>query len=188
MDKFKKHINTLIAGITIGIVITLFLVFSIKATPTGMTIAGVTFEFPKTPMPNPQICPYASDNDESTITKIIQAEAEAINKEDISIIRNIFDPSAKIRFQGDGTEWNDPVAHYLENFDNADVINAVHFNIQPTEQGITSNTAWFISGSSGTIIFADGERLDYYNELGKDIWVLKRNSLGCWVIVDFTFY
>ena len=187
MDKWKIYINTLSVGITIGIVVALFLVFFIRATPTGMTIAGVTFEFP-TPSPTFQVCPYASDNDEAAIARIIQAEAEAVNKEDISIIRNIFDPNAKLRFQGDGTEWNDPVAYYSENFDNADVINSVHFNIQPADQGSTNNTAKFISGSSGTIIFTNGERLDYYNELGKDVWVLKKNSSGCWVIVEFTFY
>jgi hypothetical protein len=133
-------------------------------------------------------CPYQADTDEVTITAMIEAEATAANKEDMSIIRNIFDTYVTIRFVPDGTVWHDPVVRYRQLFDEADITNSKHFGIQPAGGGITADKAWFISGSSGTYTPVGGQPKDYYNEVGKDSWVLKRNSKGCWVISEFSFY
>ncbi|MGB7539308.1 MAG: hypothetical protein WBM17_12290 [Anaerolineales bacterium] len=133
-------------------------------------------------------CPYQEDADQATITAMIEAEATAANNEDTSIIRAIFDTYVTIRFIPDGTVWHDPLVRYRQVFDEADIVNSKHFGIRPTGQGITADKAWFISGSSGTYIPNVGDPKDYYNEPGKDNWVLKRNSKGCWVISEFSFY
>jgi hypothetical protein len=153
--------------------------------PTADTVAEPTAtETAKTS----SLCPYQEETDMATITSIIEAEATAANNEDLSIIRDIFAPNALIRFEVDGTEWHTPIARYKELFDSADIFNSRHFGIQPTGKGITADTAWFISGSSGTYVPNGGEAQEYYNEVGKDSWVLKRNFFGCWVIAEFRFY
>lgn len=191
IDRLKDHPATIIFGLiatTLGLIATCIAIFTFTTGfPSIWQVLANLNPGSSTPV-SKIACPYAGNSDEATITNIIQAEAEAVNKEDISIIRNIFESNALIRFEGNGTEWNDPIVHYTEEFENADVVNAVHFNIQPTGQGIVNDTAWFISGSSGTTIYKDGKRLDYHNELGMDTWVLKKNNLGCWVIVKFTYH
>jgi hypothetical protein len=152
--------------------------------PTVETAAEATAT--KTVKPSP-LCPYQADTDLATITAIIEAEATAANNEDISIIAAIFAPNALLIFEQDGTEWHDPISRYTDLFDAADIVDSTHFGIQPAGDGITANKAWFISGSSGTYIPNDGEPLEYYNEPGKDQWVLQRNFYGCWVITEFRF-
>ena len=125
------------------------------------------------------VCAYDGRSDEVTITNKIQAEAEAVNKEDISVIRNIFASNAVIRYDGESgsEEWNDPVSFYKSKFDEADFVTAVHFNIQPDDKGLTSDTAWFISGSSGKMVFPDDSSIEYHNEVGSDRWTLKKIML-----------
>jgi len=133
-------------------------------------------------------CPYQEVTVMATIVSIIEAEATAANNEDLSIIKDIFASNALLRFELDGTEWHSPIARYQELFERADIFDSKHFGIQPTGKGITADTAWFISGSSGTFVPNGGEPQEYYNEVGKDSWVLKRNFFGCWVITEFRFY
>jgi hypothetical protein len=133
-------------------------------------------------------CPYRGSTDADTITNLINEEAIAINTEDISIIRDIFAPNAILRYVVEGEEWHDPISYYLNVFENMDFQSATHFGIAPTGNGIADDTAWFISGSSGTIIPKNGQPINYYNEPGKDEWVLKRNHNGCWMITEFSFH
>jgi hypothetical protein len=155
--------------------------------PTSTPLPTHTPVPPPTNTPKPA-CPYQADTDAATITNLIHAEAEAINKEDISIIQAIFAPDAYSQYIVTGEEWRDPISRYTGLFEIADFTDAVHFDIQPTGEGITADTAWFISGSSGIFIPNDGEPVNYYNEPGKDSWVLKKNHVGCWVIVEFRFH
>lgn len=133
-------------------------------------------------------CPYQGDSDLATLTNLINAEATAVNAEDMSIIREIFAPNAVLRYNGGKQVWNEPFTHYTELFETASIRNSKHFGIAPTGQGITAQKAWMISGSSGTYIPDGGEPVDYYNEPGKDTWVMTRNFYGCWVITEFGFY
>jgi hypothetical protein len=133
-------------------------------------------------------CPYRADTDLATLTNLIHAEATAANTKDMSIIRKIFAPNAVLRFRGGEQVWNEPFSHYTELFETATVRNSKHFGIAPTGQGITDQKAWMISGSSGTYIPNGGEPVEYYNEPGKDTWVMTKNFYGCWVITEFGFY
>ncbi len=133
-------------------------------------------------------CPYAGDSDLATLTNLINAEAEAIIAEDMDIIRKIFAPNAFFSYADGQQTWNTAEARYRELFDTATIRNPRHFGIAPTGEGITAMKAWMISGSSGTYIPNGGDPVDYYNEPGKDTWVMIRNFYGCWVISEFRFY
>jgi hypothetical protein len=157
--------------------------------PAAEMAAGTVAEPAATETAKPSShCPYQEVTVMATIVSIIEAEATAANNEDLSIIKDIFASNALLRFEVDGTEWHSPIARYQELFESADILNSKHFGIQPTGKGITADTAWFISGSSGTYVPHGGEAQEYYNEVGKDSWVLKRNIYGCWVITEFRFY
>jgi len=133
-------------------------------------------------------CPYKRATDLATIVRLIEAEAEAANREDLSIIRAIFAPDAYIRDEEDGSEWSNPIAHYSELFATSEFTNAVNFDIQPAGQGITEDTAWFISSNSGIWTPNGGAPQPYRNVAVKDSWTLRRNEARCWVITEYRYH
>ena len=116
----------------------------------------------------------------------IQAEAEAVNSKDISIIQAIFSAGAHIRDESNDEDWYDPVTRYETLFSNADYISALNLAIQPAGSGITGNVAWFTSESQGQCC-VDGECASYFREPHECHWTLQKNSSGCWVITEFVF-
>jgi len=133
-------------------------------------------------------CPYQCDNDLATIIMMIKAEAVAANNESLFIIRSIFAPNAHIVFERDGTEWNDPVSHYLELFRVFDFTGARNYDIKTFGDGITIDTAYIRSSNSGIYTMNGGEPIAYNNTNPKDTWILKKNKKGCWVITEYRYY
>jgi hypothetical protein len=141
-----------------------------------------------TPTPTPT-CPYQAITDTGIITRLIEAEAQAILDEDISIIRAIFAEDATIWDAARDERWEDPIARYAALFANTDFIEDVHFEVQPAGPGITENVAYFTSGSKGKFISVDdpSQTHEFDNPDCSDHWTFGRNSAGCWVITNFTF-
>jgi len=134
-------------------------------------------------------CPYQRQTDAQTIVVIINAEGNAVESEDITVIQTIFAKDAIIQDAVSGEEWHDPVARYAALFSNTDFIETVHFEIQPAGPGIGENVAYFTSGSTGRFISVDQPNVthEYDNRATSDHWTFGRNSDGCWVITAFTF-
>ena len=145
-------------------------------------------------------CPYQADTDEATIVRLIQAEAQAVNNEDISIIQAIFAPDAIIRDAVSGEQWNDPLARYNDLFANTDFRNLIHFGILPAGPGITDAVAYCTSGSKFEYRVGSGQWRSQCNgsilnsdpscpptQYGSDQWTLKKNDTGCWMITKFRF-
>ncbi len=133
-------------------------------------------------------CPYKGNNDLAIITLMIKAEAVAANSENMFIIRSIFAPNAHIVNERDGTEWNDPITHYLELFDIFNFTGAKNFDIKEFGKGITSDTAYIKSSNSGIYTMNGGEPITYNNTNPKDTWILKKNKKGCWLITEYRYY
>jgi hypothetical protein len=145
---------------------------------------------------NPALaCRYQADTDAATIAQLIEAESDAVNNEDISIIQAIFAEDAIIRDAVSGEVWHDPISHYGALFAGFDFRDLTHFDILPTGPGITETIAYYTSGNEGQIRWGDGgwqslenaSSLDPSTPYGSDHWTLQRNSAGCWVITEFTF-
>jgi len=141
---------------------------------------------PIVPSPTPTCLPQAG-GDEETITRLIHAEAEAVLKEDILIIRAIFAENAVIRDGGSEEQWNDPISRYNKLFAETRFTDAVHFDIQPAGPGISGNVAYFTSGSRGSYVTTDGYSGSYDHPPCSDHWTFSRNGAACWVITEFTF-
>ncbi len=148
--------------------------------------------------PEPFICPYQAGTEAETIARLIQAEGEAVNSADISIIQAIFAEDAIIRDAVSGEVWHDPISHYQTLFADFDFKCLAHFDILPAGPGITEATAYYISGNTGQMRWRDEDWQSLYNgstldhlgpptQYGSDHWTLQRNSAGCWVITEFTF-
>ncbi len=136
----------------------------------------------------PEECPYQTDTDIATMVQMIEAEAQAANYKDMSIIKDIFAPDAHIINEKDGTEWNDPVSHYTELFETFDFTNATNFDIKPFGKGITEDTAYICSANSGTYVMNGGDPEEYSNVEEKDTWIFKKNEEGCWVITEYRYH
>jgi hypothetical protein len=145
---------------------------------------------------NPALaCHYQADADEATIARLIKAESDAVNNEDISIIQTIFAEDAIIRDVVSGEVWNDPISHYATLFASFDFRDLTHFDILPAGPGITDSVAYYSSGNRGQIRWRDGEwrplenksSLDPSTPYGSDHWTLRKNNAGCWRITEFTF-
>jgi hypothetical protein len=145
--------------------------------------------------PEPFICPYQAGTEAETIARLIQAEGEAVNSEDISIIQAIFAEDAIIRDADSGEVWHDPISHYQTLFADFDFRCLAHFDILPAGPGITETVAYYISGNRGQYKGGDGNwqplenksSLDPSTPYGSDHWTLRKNSAGCWQITEFTF-
>ena len=142
--------------------------------------------FTSTPYP----CPYHAPTDHDTIFKLIEAEAIAVNTEDIKIILEIFAPDAMFYdYQYDSPQtWEGPIKRYKDDlFLNADIRELKHFGISPAGQGVDGDTAYYTSGSSGKIKINGGDTKDFSNPPGSDHWILEKDEHGCWVIVRMEF-
>jgi hypothetical protein len=136
-----------------------------------------------------------------TIEQLIHAEAEAVNKEKISIIQDIFAPDALIRDEDRNLQWPDPIIRYNLLFTTTDYRNAIHFGIQPVGP-IAGTVAYVTSGSQGEFRAESGQIWTPYcnppliptaycegatTEYGSDHWTFGKDSLGCWEITEFSF-
>jgi len=155
----------------------------------------VTVTEPDTAEPGPTTCPYQANTDEETIVRLIQAESEAVNCEEISIIQAIFADGATVRDIVNEEEWNDPSARYSTLFENVDFRDVTLSDILPAGPGITGDVAYYSSGNEGQYRVDSGEWQSFINKssldpstpYGSDHWTLNRNDAGCWVITEFTF-
>ncbi len=135
-------------------------------------------------------CPYQDVSDSITLVNLINAEAEAVNRKDMTTLEKIFAPNARIRNRVSDKnasekklEWTSPQAYYRDFlFVTTTVTSALHSNIEEAGQGIGSAEAWMTSASSG---YANGSPYD--NPPGSDHWRLNKNQNGCWVIAEFDF-
>jgi hypothetical protein len=172
-------------------------------TPTPTSTPTLTATYTPTPTSTPT-CPYQADTDHDTITQLIQAEALAANLESISttramsIIEAIFAEDAFIRDEDSEEEWENPTIRYKILYAGTDFMELEHFDILPAGSGITGSIAYYTSGSKGQYRIGGGEWQSLFNgstldrlgpatQYGSDHWTLKKNSLGCWEIVDFRF-
>ena len=139
-------------------------------------------------MPRPP-CPCQANTDPDTIVCLIEAESKAADDEDISIIHAIFASNATIRDAARDEEWDNPIVRYEKLFRETDFEGPTRFDILPAGPGVNSveSIAWFTSGSTGRYVTYDGYSGSYDNPPGSDHWTLRRDSAGCWVIIDFTF-
>jgi hypothetical protein len=146
----------------------------------------------------PAPCPYQADNDMNTIKRLIEAEAEAVNIENISIIHDIFAPDATIHDKDNTPEdFPPPITRYNKLFAETDYRDAEHFDI---EEKVIGAVAYFTSGSRGEYRVGSGDWMKYCNgssgpgstycsptDYGSDHWTLQKNSFGCWEITEFSF-
>jgi hypothetical protein len=159
-----------------------------------------------TPIPTPAptftstpACPYQEKTDHETIVNLIQAEAEASNTKSIAIMQTIFAPDAI--FYDDAPDppksWAGPLARYKDDlFAYTDLKDEEHFDILPVGPGIAGNMAWYTSGSKGFYRINGGVWTEFFNgslvstpptQYGSEHWILKKNSIGCWTIIQMEF-
>jgi hypothetical protein len=142
------------------------------------------------------ICPYQGQTDEETIVNLIQAEAVAVNTEDLDIINAIFVPNAD--FYDYATvppdHWNGTYARYAANlFPKTEFQGVEHFDILSAGPGISGNTAFYTSGSKGSYRIGAGPLLSLDNgsakstQYGSEHWILEKNTNGCWMIIEMQF-
>ena len=161
-----------------------------------------------TPTPDPlstatfTVCRIQEMTDEETIVKLIRAEADASNEEDIAVMQSIFTPDAVfsdyVSFPSNPPQlWVGVLARYQDDlFKNADFKQVEHFDILPVGEGISGDMAWYTSGSKGFYRIIGGDWQEFNNgslvsipptQYGSEHWILKKNSDGCWVIVQMEF-
>jgi ketosteroid isomerase-like protein len=132
------------------------------------------------------ICQFQSNSDKATITRIIEAEADAVKTEDIEIIRSIFAPSAVIMDAVNGEVWRDPISRYRTLFNDVDFSEFKHYDIRIVRQD--GDTAYFISSSIAKYKTAVApENTITITSSSNDHWTLAKNSSGCWFITNYTF-
>jgi hypothetical protein len=164
---------------------------TIPSTPTSTSVPTDT--------PAPVVCPYQGATDDETIDALIRAEAVAVNTKDLAIIQAIFDPEALFYDFGSHTPetWNGPLARYQEHlFPTTDFQDLERFDILPVGPGISGDTAYYASGSKGYYRAVGGDWKKFFSgslvskpstPYGSDHWILKKNSSGCWGIVQMEF-
>jgi hypothetical protein len=130
---------------------------------------------------------------------LIQAEAIALNTKDILIIQAIFNPDAIFYDFGSNPikSWIGPLARYQDDlFTTTDFREMEYFDILPVEPGISGDTAYYTSGSKGYSRMDGGDWNRFFNgslvsnhstQFGSEHWIIKKNSSGCWVIVQMEF-
>jgi ketosteroid isomerase-like protein len=130
--------------------------------------------------------PYQIRADEEIMTRLIEAEAKAVNNRDICIIRNIFTSDAIIEDVINQRRWTDPVAHYESTFQELSYTNAINYSIKQTSN--VRDEVTYTSASRGRFInnknHIPGE---YNNPPGSNEWVFKKDSDGCWRIIRFRY-
>lgn len=162
--------------------------FTLTPTPTSTPTASPTSTSAKS-------CPYQGVDDNQTIVNLIQMEAVASNTKDMSIIQAIFSADAVFHdySKTPSTVWVGPIDRYQDDlFLHTDLRNVEHFDILPAGNGIVGDRATYTSGSSGETkdgafwkSFSNGSSKT--TQFGSDHWILSKNDLGCWVIIQFDF-
>jgi hypothetical protein len=170
-------------------------IFTILPTQTPSQTPTLIPTLTYTPTLTPIVCPYQRSTEDETITALIQAEAIAAQIKDMTIIQDIFDPNAN--FYDHSTdppkEWHGAHTRYQEVFATVDFKEAKHFDILPVGAGISGDTATYTSGSQITYRVNGGDWIEQTNgslnttEFGSEHWILKKNTNGCWVIIQMEF-
>lgn len=136
-----------------------------------------------TPTPT---CAVTAPTDTDTLFALIDAEAQAILSEDIELIKVIFDPGAIIRNKATDQQWGSPEVYYAEKFENEVHCRAEHYDYRITK--LTDEEALVTTGNRGEWGWeADGCTTTYEHPPGADQWHFRRDALGCWRIVSFTY-
>ena len=164
-------------------------------TPTSTSIPSTTPTSPPSPSLTPTpTCPYQGSDDEETFVNLIRAEAEAVNLESMETINKIFAPDALFYDVKEGKSWLSPKDRYQNDlFLNANSFNVEHFGIVSVGRGENGEIVYYVSGSSGSYFDKNGGPFSYYNgakgetTYGSDHWAFRRNSPGCWVIIQLEF-
>lgn len=142
-----------------------------------------------TPLPTrtPRPCSYVGSNDFKTIENLVHAEAQAVDRSDISMIQVIFAKDAVIqnRAKEPPERWEDPVARYQQLFTEADFEEVDHTDIKHKPWDGSNGELFFTSASRGKFISGGTEYL-YENPPDSDHWTF-RKVRGCWVITKFDF-
>lgn len=132
-----------------------------------------------TPTQTPRPCRYA------TIEAVIDAEAVAVNTEDLSIIQEIFAPRATIIDRTNNRTYDNPVDRYQTMFGDTTFSDVVHPEKRRVELGASS--ARYTSSNSGSYLNAAGAKVPFAHGIDSDRWTLAKNASGCWVITEFSF-
>lgn len=140
-----------------------------------------------TSTPTPTYAITAS-TDSETLLALIDAEEQAVLNEDIELVMAIFAPDAPIRNADPvtGQVWNSPKAYYTEKFHNEIHCEIEHYDLRI--QKLTATEAQATTASKGKWGWeAEGCTQTYENLPGSDQWYFRKDDLGCWQIVRFTF-
>lgn len=131
-------------------------------------------------------CAYAgvSAGDEAAIAWLINAEGEAVVKEDLALIEQIFAPDALIVDMLTGEKWFSPVERYTHLINAADYSKASHADIKAVTP-IAGGRAYFTSSSRGAYT-VEGVSKSYSTLPDSDHWTLEKRR-GCWIITQFEF-
>lgn len=132
-------------------------------------------------------CTYQISSDEGTMRRLIEAESDAVNKGDISIIKDIFSSDAIIEDKESNTKWTDPISHYEKLFSELVYTSSINYSIKLIK--MAEDEIIFTSSSQGryTSKINPSNKEQYNNPPGSNEWVFKKNSDGCWKIIRFTF-
>jgi hypothetical protein len=141
----------------------------------------------------PPNCFYEGSTVEETLSNLVNAEGEAVEKEDITIIFLIFGRNAQItRADTPPETWRDVMQYYQEKFANEEHFRVDHGSLNL--QLLTAEGAFAITDSSGEWMWEQDladvplpTPMTYTNPAGSDHWTFARNDSGCWVINDFTY-
>lgn len=136
---------------------------------------------------SPTNCSYQVSADEGTMRRIIEAESEAVIKEDISIIKDIFASDAIIKNVTNGQQWNDPISFYENKFNQLSYSDALNFSLKLIRQD--GDEATLTSASKGNYVIKNdpNNKLSYSNPPGSNKWILKKDNNSCWKISQFSF-
>ena len=158
----------------------------IRLVPLSSTLASTLVPSPTlTPTPTPTPCFCQSATGDDTLRCLINAESEAANKNNLTLIQQIFAHDATI-FRGDTRKtWDAPIAYYTSTFASLKFTEAKHFDIRQIE--ITAQVAKYTSGSSGYYAEPGATPTPYDNKNPSEHWVFGKNDRGCWVITRFEF-
>lgn len=165
----------------IGIVVVVVLVLAI------VYYFGWMQPVPPPPTPTPT-CAVTASTDSDTLLALIDAEEQAVLNEDIELIMAIFAPDAPIKNADadTGRVWSSPESHYTEKFQNE-----IHCEIDHNSfhvQKLTATEAHVTTASKGKWGWeAEGCTQTYDNPSGSDQWYFRKDDLGCWRIVRFTY-
>lgn len=140
-----------------------------------ITVINIGFVFLiKNPMPLLQ-------NDEWIMHSMIEKEAEAVNKKEISIIDSIFMHDAIITDAQSGKVSKNPIEYYKDKFQQFTFSGSVNYYIKQINND--GNQAIFICASQGKY----GKNREYDNPQGSSEWKFQKDSRGKWKIIQFTY-